>query len=214
MDQAGRDRIAQIILVDEDWGFRMLHFFDKHPEFAKYAKIAQMTRRPSNTLHLSPFEHLIHTLAGAGVNYDYALNQYNILLKNVFKNNDTMCLFLDEEKFKELRIQPKKIPTYQKIIKIFLNVENHPNPYKMKPDELYELFSSVSGIGEMTWHTVYLSEKHNPFLPITDRGFLSGFCTVYPHIPKTSKAKIRAKMNTLCDIEIANGLCFQIFHYG
>lgn len=214
MNQAGRDRITQIISVDEEWGFRMLNFFEKHPEFAKYAQIAQMTRRPNNTSRLTPFENAIHTIAGAGVRYDYALNQYKSLIENVFKNTETMKLFISEEKFKELKIQPKKISTYQNIIKILLSKSENPNPYKMTPRELHELFSSVSGIGEMTWHVVFSSENPNPFLPVTDRGFLGGFCTVYPHISKTSKAKIRAQINSLCDTEIANGMCFQIFHYG
>lgn len=209
------DRIEEIGLFNPEWAVKIANFIECFPEFQPYRRIAPMTDKaiscgfwwePKNL-----FEFCIYYPCAAGVNFNYAVQQYQIIVTFLRSGDwNTICQglynFLSTN-----NIQEKKKQIYWDIFCWIANYNLKPETLTIENVEVMK--NEVKGLGSGFIGAVREQYSDSDRIcQYTDIGYIKGFKKLYG-----SKDKIKEKSEMWMSMgfgRVANNFIFQIQRYA
>jgi hypothetical protein len=202
------DRLHLISQLDPVWYQTIENFLVQNPEFGPYAYLVPIQRPIQNKI-LKPkyfIEHLLRYVCEAGVNRNYAHQQYNLIVDFLHKydfNMELMVAALYE------KLQPKKRQVY---LDIWERVKLK-GPLNYTLDDLMQ--TKIPGVGAgCIGHLKQFWSTDDHAVEITDRGFVAGFTKIYGLAKNAKPSEIKNKVNSWGNEKIVGSLlCTQVYHY-
>lgn len=216
-------RLSILKQVNPIYAEEIESFVKNNPEFLKVGHILALSEYPHGYNKnpgekynpLAPttiFEHLVYYIACIGVNYDYALKQWEIILKTLRNKSVYQNDMLDKLDLSVL--QKKKQQIYKDLCILLRKYEIFPNN-SLNYQQVINICKELKGVGQgcVNHLTLFYGDKNNVSVDYTDFTFMKGFIKFYNLQEKPTKKEILKLTSNWSNIKIGNMFMFQCAHY-
>ena len=188
-------RLALIGAINPEWATTIIDFVHAYPEFGDHLeRVPLRPREPIPYTNVrSLYEAILHYLCAAGVRYNYAIRQWNLVVFPLLAGaNDWSTILANVDIVKDHPdIQPKKRDMYVSLCQAMVEMDITPTTLTMA--HLKALRQQVKGVGDgcVAWCKKYFSNDDD-CLEYTDIVFKKGFQVLY-HTKSAKDIKAKCK---------------------